>query len=183
MQRAGSARPPQLGSARLKVEDVPLSCSDWQAEEQRAAESESKAAGKREKERLRSALKKARKELKALAEAGRWSGRAADIEVRPRPLSLPQRPLRRGCSPRARLTPATSPHAHHFLGPRHTPAAPAAPQVLAAALSLDEVTALHASLAGALNVAAVHGEAAGAEAVAALEAQLTADVARVMSAQ
>ena len=43
---------------------------------------EVKAADKREKEKARSALKKARKEVKALADAGgRWAARAADLEV------------------------------------------------------------------------------------------------------
>jgi len=54
------------------------------------AQSENKAADKREKERLRSLLKKARKELKTLAEAGRWASRAADIEVLAATLSVEQ---------------------------------------------------------------------------------------------
>ena len=56
----------------------------------KAAQSETKATEKREKERLRSLLKKARKELKTLAEAGRWAARAADIEVLAATLSVEQ---------------------------------------------------------------------------------------------
>ena len=56
----------------------------------KAAQSETKATEKREKERLRSLLKKARKELKTLAEAGRWAARAADIEVLAATLSFEQ---------------------------------------------------------------------------------------------
>ena len=58
------------------------------AEVAKAAQSETKATEKREKERLRSLLKKARKELKTLAEAGRWAARAADIEVLAATLSV-----------------------------------------------------------------------------------------------
>lgn len=56
----------------------------------KAAQSEVKATEKREKERQRSLLKKARKELKTLAEAGRWAARAADIEVLASALSVEQ---------------------------------------------------------------------------------------------
>ena len=57
------------------------------------------------------------------------------------------------------------------LDPRHPPAAPAAPQVLAAALSLEQLQELHAALVAA----------EGDEAVAAMEERLSADVAKVMA--
>ena len=50
------------------------------AEVQRQAEAEDRAASKREKEKQRSALKKARKELKALGE-GVWASHASDLDV------------------------------------------------------------------------------------------------------
>lgn len=99
----------------------------------KAVEKEGAAASKREKEKQRSALKKTRKELKALGDEGKWAAKKEDIDV------------------------------------------------LAAALELDELLQLHAALVGATKVADVHGADAGAEAVAAMEAQLTADVARVMA--
>ena len=104
-----------------------------EAEAAKAVEKQGAAASKREKEKQRSALKKARKELKALGDEGPWAAKKEEIDV------------------------------------------------LAAALEIDEVQQLHAALVGATNVAEVHGADAGAEAVAAMEAQLTADVARVMA--
>ena len=46
-----------------------------------AAEKEKAAAAKREKEKARSALKKARKELKTVGETEAWAARAADLDV------------------------------------------------------------------------------------------------------
>lgn len=93
------------------------------AEVAKAAQSEAKATEKREKERQRSLLKKARKELKTLAEASRWAARAADIEV------------------------------------------------LAAALSVEQLQALSEAL----------GAATEPDAIAAMEAKLTADVAALVA--
>lgn len=56
-------------------------------------------------------------------------------------------------------------------------------ELLAAALPVEQLTELHATLVGAANVGGVHGEAAGAEALAAVGAQLTAEVERVVGAQ
>jgi hypothetical protein len=50
------------------------------AEAGKAAEKAASADAKREKEKMRSALKKARKEFKTLGEAG-WAARASDLDV------------------------------------------------------------------------------------------------------
>ena len=70
-------------------------CRAWAAAAAAAAAAkeagaEAKAAEKREKEKARSALKKARKELKALGESERWARRAADLEVVAAALPLEQ---------------------------------------------------------------------------------------------
>ncbi len=121
--------------AAAEAERAAEKAKQVEAEAAKAVEKEGAAASKREKEKQRSALKKARKELKALGDEGAWAAKKEEIDV------------------------------------------------LAAALALDELQQLHAALVGATNVAEVHGADAGAEAVAAMEAQLTADVARVMAQQ
>ena len=119
--------------AAAEAERAAEKAKQAEAEAAKALEKEGAAASKREKEKQRSALKKARKELKALCDEGPWASKKEEIDV------------------------------------------------LAAALALDELQKLHAALVGATNVAEVHGADAGAEAVAAMEAQLSADVARVMA--
>jgi DnaJ family protein C protein 2 len=71
--------------AKADAEAALKASEDAAAEEAavvKAAKDGEKAAAKRDKEKLRSALKKARKELKGLAEpGGKWEARAADLEA------------------------------------------------------------------------------------------------------
>jgi len=67
--------------AKQEIENAAAAAKAAEVAAQQVSADE-KANAKKEKERLRSALKKARKELKALGEAGgAWDARAADLDV------------------------------------------------------------------------------------------------------
>ena len=77
-------------SEKAAAKDAKEAAEDAKSAAEEAAKAAEKAAGadaKREKEKLRSALKKARKEFKALGE-GAWTARASDLDVVAAVLSL-----------------------------------------------------------------------------------------------